>query len=72
MDADDPAALAELLGQRIDPDERVRALIQRPIAECGACSSRCRAIAETCDLDNCVTPSDSASFSTRRVDTPSR
>jgi len=36
------------------------------------CASRCWAISDTCDLDNCATPSCSTSFSTRRVDTPSR
>ena len=33
VDVDDPAALADLLGQRVDPDERVRA--RRPGAGCG-------------------------------------
>jgi hypothetical protein len=31
---------------------------------------RCRAISEACDLDSCLTPSCSTSFSTRRVETP--
>lgn len=35
VDVDDAAALADLLRQRVDPDERVSVLIQRPVAECG-------------------------------------
>ena len=35
-------------------------------------SSSSAAIALTCDLDRPVTPREAASFSTRRVDTPSR
>ena len=35
-------------------------------------SSSSAAITDTCDLDRLVTPSEAASFSTRRVDTPSR
>lgn len=33
VDVDDPAAFADLLGERIDPDERVRAGVQGPVAE---------------------------------------
>jgi hypothetical protein len=35
VDVDDAAALADLLGQRIHPDERVRPLVQGSVAECG-------------------------------------
>jgi hypothetical protein len=35
-------------------------------------SSSSAAITLTCDFDKLVTPSDAASFSTRRVETPSR
>jgi hypothetical protein len=36
------------------------------------CSSNSRAMIETCDFDSDVTPRDCTSFSTRRVDTPSK
>ncbi|SDN16246.1 hypothetical protein SAMN05216259_1035 [Actinacidiphila guanduensis] len=35
VDVDDPAFLADLLGQGVDPDERVRAGVQRSVAERG-------------------------------------
>jgi len=37
------------------------------LRKAATCSSRWRASAETCDFDSCVTPRDSASFSTRRA-----
>ena len=67
-----PAALADLLGQGVDPHERVRPGVQRPGPELATISSSSAAITLTCDFDSFVTPSDSASFSTRRVETPSR
>ena len=39
---------------------------------CSTSSSSSAAIADTCDFDSRVTPSAAASFSTRRVETPSR
>jgi hypothetical protein len=35
VDVDDAASLADLLGQCVDPDERVRPLVQRRVAERG-------------------------------------
>src|SRR4051794_4627210 len=67
-----PTALPDLLGQRVEPDERVRPVVQRPGPDAATCASRLWAISETCDFDNLLTPSVSTSFSTRRVETPSR
>lgn len=72
VDVDDAAALADLLGQGIDPDEGVGAASRGRLRNAATCSSRCLAIALTWDFDSWVTPRLSASFSTRRVETPSR
>ena len=46
--------------------------VQRPGPEHSTSSSSSAAIALTCDLDRPTTPREAASFSTRRVETPSR
>jgi hypothetical protein len=53
-------------------DEGVGALVERTAPEVRDVGVSSAAMVETCDLDNLLIPSDSTSFSIRRVETPSR
>jgi len=67
-----PPALTDLLGQRVDPHEGVRAGVKRPVAKRGGLGVEALAISDTWLFDSRLTPSCSTSFSTRRVLTPSK
>ena len=55
-----PAALADLLGQRVDPHERVRPAVRGRDRKDSTSSSSSLAIALTCDLDRPTTPREAA------------
>ena len=66
---DGPAALADLLGDRVDPHERARGRVSGRDPNPATISSSSAPMTDTCDLGSLVTRGSLASFSTRRVDT---
>jgi hypothetical protein len=67
-----PVLLADLLGQPVQPQERVRAVASGRDQNASTCASIDLAISLTGLVDSCAIPSRATSFSTRRVNTPSR
>lgn len=65
-------ALARLLGGVVEPDERVGAGVERPVANAATGASRLLAISETRLFDRLVMPSVLTSLATRQVETPGR
>ena len=67
-----PAALADLLVSASIHTKVYGLASSGRFRKLAASSSRSAAMALTCDLDRPTTPREAASFSTRRVETPSR
>lgn len=72
VDSDHATALADLQHQGVGCDEGVGPVSNGRVRNASTCASRSRAIAETCDFEGLVMPSDSTGFSICHVDTPSR